>query len=191
MCAHTLFKHIVLCGNKKKYICIETLSMIVLVITLYLPTSVSFCIIRLQALLGQALYSILWARITQLLPFSTCSINVSWLSEWNSLFGYIRKNQLKVHPESESHNSSVWLEGKAQSKTVDNNDFIWFKLQFSKRDSDFGNLQFANHISGICGNPFQLTSSYRYIHVPTKGKRANNFISLGSLLTSDLQAVAQ
>lgn len=64
-------------------------------------------------------------------------------------------------------------------------------LQFSKRDSDFGNVQFANQISGIYGNPFQLTSGYRDVHVPTKGKRANNFISMESLLTSDIQSVEQ
>lgn len=40
-------------------------------------TYVSFCIIRLQALLGQALYTILCACTAQLLPHSMHSINIS------------------------------------------------------------------------------------------------------------------
>lgn len=65
------------------------------------------------------------------------------------------------------------------------------QAKFPKRDSDFGNVQFVNQISGIHGHPFSLLLFYINFHVPIKGKRANNFISMQSLLTSDSQSVEQ
>ena len=45
--------------------------------------------------------------------------------------------------------------------------------------------------SGIYGNPFQFNTSYIKFYIPTKGKRANDFISMEILITSKIQFVEE